>query len=55
MDELINKLATARNAIQHLEYFVPTERNCNQILASVQLIREVEAELAKMRETEAEQ
>ncbi len=50
MDELINKLKTVRSAIQHLEHFIPTEYNCNQILASVQLLHEVEAELSKMGE-----
>lgn len=47
MDELISKLATVRDAIQSLR-LAPTEFNCNQILASLQILHSAEAEISKM-------
>ncbi len=52
MDNLIKQLKEVRAAIQSLELFPPTERNCNLILASIQRLDNVSAELSKMKERE---
>lgn len=48
MDELIMKLDEVRYAIQHFDGFVPTEHNCNLILASIQRLDAVAGALRMM-------
>jgi len=48
MESLIEQLMVVRSAIQSLERFAPTERNCNLILASIQRIDAVKEALLAM-------
>lgn len=51
MDEVIKNLLEVKGAIQSLECFVPTERNCHQILGSIQRI---DAAIKFLQKKEAE-